>query len=238
MPPQFDRLSGSYEDLLKDPIRDLFSGDDSLFFHVRKRELIRRFFARRGVETRKLQYLDVGCGKGELLRLLSTDFGQVAGCDVSQGMMETLVQEAPEIEARRQESPLRIPYADGAFDFVTAVCVYHHVPLRDRDALTNEIRRVLKPGGVFCMIEHNPLNPATQVIVKRTPIDADAILLRLGESRQRMVAAGLVPIERRYFLYFPRSLYRYLHRLENALGNIPLGGQYAMFAERDPLVTQ
>ena len=38
-----------------------------MFFHRRKGDLIRRFFRRRGVATSGLRYLDVGCGKGELL---------------------------------------------------------------------------------------------------------------------------------------------------------------------------
>jgi SAM-dependent methyltransferase len=148
-------------------------------------------------------------------------------------MMQGLVQELPEIEIRVQNDPLKIPYPDCEFDFVTAVCVYHHVPPGDRAALTSEIWRVLKPGGFFCMIEHNPFNPATQLIVKRTSIDSDAILLRSSEARRTTKRAGLVPREQRYFLYFPQSLYRYFKRWERALRSVPLGGQYALFAEKN-----
>src|ERR1051325_3680662 len=88
--PSFDRFSSSYEELLKDPIRDRFTGNESRFFHERKGELIRRFFRRRKVDTSRLAFLDVGCGKGELVSILSRDFGRVAGCDVSAGMMQDL----------------------------------------------------------------------------------------------------------------------------------------------------
>jgi hypothetical protein len=40
-----------------------------------------------------------------------------------------------------------------------------------------EIQRVLRPGGVFSLIEHNPLNPVTRLIVSRTPVDGNAKLL-------------------------------------------------------------
>lgn len=33
--PEFDKFAGSYEDLLKDPIRDRFSPGGSQFFHTR-----------------------------------------------------------------------------------------------------------------------------------------------------------------------------------------------------------
>jgi len=225
---QFDRLSPSYEELLRDPIRDRFAGNEPGFFHRRKADLIRRFFRRCGLSTVSLRYLDVGCGKGELLSLLQPDFKQVAGCDVSEAMMQQITG----IESRVQKDPLKIPFGDAEFDLVTAVCVYHHVPPVDRPALTVEIRRVLRPGGIFCIMEHNPFNPLTRLIVSRTPVDADAILLHASEACGLAAGAGFVPLERDYFLYLPQVLYRYLGRMEAALAKVPLGGQYAVFSRK------
>jgi SAM-dependent methyltransferase len=224
--PRFDQLSSSYEELLRDPLRDRFAGPEPAFFHRRKRDLIRRFFRRRRLSTAGLRYLDVGCGKGELLGLLQADFEYVAGCDVSSGM----VGEIAGIETQVQDDPLRIPFDDAGFDLVTAVCVYHHVPPADRQTLTREVRRVLRPGGIFCIIEHNPFNPVTRLIVSRTPVDTDAILLPAAEARGLTAAAGLAPLEQDYFLYFPQAIYRYLGCLEAVLAKVPLGGQYALFS--------
>ena len=225
----FDRLSASYDELLRDPIRDRFTGNESTFFHRRKADLIRRFFRQRGLSTAGLRYLDVGCGKGELLGLLHPDFKQVAGCDVSEAMMRQIVG----VETRIQKDSLQIPFGDAEFDLVTAVCVYHHVPPAKRPTLTVEIGRVLRPGGIFCMIEHNPFNPVTRLIVSRTPVDADAILLPASEAQRSAAAAGFAPLERDYFLYFPQAIYRYLGRLEGALTKVPLGGQYAVFSKKN-----
>jgi SAM-dependent methyltransferase len=221
-------LSQSYEELLRDPIRDRFTGQDSGYFHRRKADLIRRFFRRRGVNTSDLRYLDVGCGKGELLGLLQSDFRQVAGCDVSEAML----RQATGVETRIQSDSLQIPFGDAEFDLVTAVCVYHHVPAADRPALTSEIGRILRPGGVFCMIEHNPFNPVTRRIVGRTSVDADAILLPASEAQRLAAAAGFTPLEQDYFLYLPRAFYRYLGRVEALLSKVPLGGQYALFSAK------
>jgi SAM-dependent methyltransferase len=228
--PEFDRYSGSYEELLKDPIRDRFTGSGQQFFHVRKRDLIREHFSSLGVEARRLRYLDIGCGKGELLSLLRDDFDTVAGCDPSPGMLSS----SQGVETRVQENPGKIPFDDGVFDFVTAVCVYHHVPPSSRLALTGEVNRVLKPGGVFAIIEHNPYNPVTRLIVSRTPVDADAVLLRASEARKWMQAAGFTCDAPRYFLYFPETIYRRTGaRLENLLRGVPLGGQYAIFGTKE-----
>jgi hypothetical protein len=106
------------------------------------------------------------------------------------------------------------------------------VPLDARARLTSEIRRILRPGGIACMIEHNPFNPVTQLIVRRTPVDADAILLTSGEARRVFAGAGFQSFSTEYFLYFPESLYKYLASLENLLSRAPGGGQYAIFGRK------
>ena len=227
--PEFDRFSGSYEELLKDPIRDRFMGSGPEFFHLRKRDLIREHFSSQGINTRVLRYLDVGCGKGELLSLLRDDFHEVAGCDPSRGMLSS----SQGVETRVQENFGKIPFDDAAFDFITAVCVYHHVPPSARLALTREAYRVLRPEGVFAIIEHNPYNPVTRLIVSRTPVDADAVLLRPAEAREWMRVGGFRCDLPRYFLYFPEPLYRWTgDRLEHLLRGVPLGGQYAIFGTK------
>ena len=228
--PEFDRYSPSYEELLKDPIRDRFMGNESGFFHERKRDLIRNYFRAQRTDTRGLRYLDIGCGKGELLSLLRDDFAQVAGCDPSAGMLSF----AQGAEVRVQNDPAVLPFDKEEFDFVTAVCVYHHVPPSARAGLTREISRVLKPGGTFAIIEHNPYNPVTRKIVSRTPVDADAILLKPGETQEWMRQSGFAPRSLQYFLFLPKPIYRLGgQRLERAIGWIPLGGQYAVFAGKE-----
>jgi SAM-dependent methyltransferase len=227
---EFDKFSQSYEELLKDPVRDAFTVGNSEFFHVRKYDLIRAYLRRRGLDGKKLSYLDVGCGKGELASMLSSEFGRVAGCDPSTGMLRTI----DGFETREQQAPDRIPFGDREFDLVTAVCVYHHVPPGLRGSLTREVSRVLKPGGVFCIIEHNPYNPATRLIVNRTPVDADAILLRARETRAALRDAGFAIDEQRYFLYLPEPLYKHLGWGEDFLSWLPLGGQYAVFGRLQP----
>ena len=228
--PEFDTLSQGYEELLKDPLRDRFTGGTQEFFHVRKRDLILEFLRHKRVDPSQLSFLDVGCGKGELLTLLRADFRQVSGCDLSAGMLEAGGLSAKGIHAVVQPDPERLPFEDARFDFITAVCVYHHVPPELRGSLTAEIRRVLKPGGWFAIIEHNPYNPITRLIVSRTPVDADAILLRPSATRRLLDGAGFQIEAQPYFLYFPERLYRLFGSLEAVLRRVPLGGQYAAFA--------
>ena len=231
---EFDRFSREYDELLKDPVRDLFSPGSGEFFHRRKRDLIREYFLRRRLDTRPLSYLDVGCGKGELVSMLRSDFARVAGCDLSEAMLAVGGLNAKGIEARTHKQPDQIPFADGEFDFVTAICVYHHVLPTARPALLREMLRVVKKNGTLAIIEHNPYNPVTQLIVSRTPIDADAILLRPAETVRLFEAAGVAVEDTRYFLYLPESAYRRFSRVERMLSRVPLGGQYAIFGRSVP----
>lgn len=220
---EFDHFAPTYDELVRDPVRDRFSADP-LHFHRRKWIVLKKMLARAGASTQSMNWLDVGCGGGELLTLAGGNFAQAHGCDPSAGMLAR----SPLLNIRVQESLIKLPFADRTLDFVTAVCVYHHVGIADRELLTREIRRVLKPGGLFCMVEHNPLNPVTCKIVKRCPVDSDAVLLTAGEAERIGRRSGFKPVERHYFLYLPEAAFQKAGWVETMLGRIPLGGQYAM----------
>jgi len=225
--PEFDRYAQDYEDLLHVPLRHHFVTSDD-FFHRRKWALLLDFLQRHGLSPGDLAWLDVGCGKGELLSKGRSHFGRIAGCDPSREMargaagLEVLVQETPDV----------LPFGDATFDLATAVCVYHHVGEPDRKPLTLEIRRILRPNGIFCMIEHNPFNPATQLIVKRCPVDRDARLLTAHSARHYTGDAGFRYLETQYFLYFPETLYNRMAGAERLLRSVPFGGQFAIFAQK------
>src|SRR5437868_2017554 len=104
--PEFDRYSATYDELLHDPIRERFSGGGSEFFHLRKRDLIRDYFRSRQLDSQQLRYLDVGCGKGELLSLLRDDFAYVAGCDPSAEMLSCVTA----ADTKVQTDPTVIPF--------------------------------------------------------------------------------------------------------------------------------
>ena len=228
MNSEFDQYASSYSDLLSDPLRDRFAASEK-FFHARKWALIRDFLKRSRRDPAALSWLDAGCGQGQLLDIAGSSFRQAVGCDPSQEMIGGATSGR---QVHHQPSAAELPFPDESFDFVTAVCVFHHVHGADRTLLTDSIRRVLKPDGVFCMIEHNPWNPMTQLIVRRCPVDQDAELLPSPLAARLMRHAGLQIIATKYFLYCPESLFRVVGGVESYLEKVPLGGQYAVFGRR------
>jgi SAM-dependent methyltransferase len=223
--PEFDQYAPSYTELLDDPIRNQFA-QDPLHFHRRKLLLIERVLNRAGVTVSTQRWLDVGCGRGELLEFAGSHFAQAIGCDPSAGMLST----HSSFRMHEQPSLVELPFDDRSVDFVTAVCVYHHVHGPARMLLTAEIRRVLAPGGLCCIIEHNPWNPVTRAIVKRCPVDADAELLTARATSTLLQAAGFQTLSTDYFLYLPEKMFHRLGFLERMLRRAPFGGQYALLA--------
>lgn len=224
--PEFDRYASSYAELLADPLRSRFARDP-LHFYRRKWLLIDRLLKRAGVTPGTARWLDVGCGRGELLELAGRNFAQAAGCDPSAGMMPSNAL----LNVYEQPSSVELPFEDNSFDFVTAVCVLHHVHGRDRTLLINEMRRVLSPRGFCCIIEHNPWNPVTRAIVKRCPVDVDAELFTARETGSLLEASGFASPRREYFLYLPERLFHRFGAAERVLSKLPFGGQYALLAQ-------
>ena len=95
--------------------------------------------------------LELGCGTGSMwkdnLHLLSGDT-TLTLTDFSEGMLETAKQNVrAENVTFRQVDIQNIPYPDAAFDVVIANMMLYHVP--DLHKGLSEVRRVLKPGGIF-----------------------------------------------------------------------------------------
>jgi SAM-dependent methyltransferase len=225
---EFDEFASNYADLIRDPVRDRFAAS-SRFFAERKLYLFRDFFGRLKKDMHQLDWLDVGCGQGELLRLSQGEFKSAAGCDPSNGMLNF----CSDLNVREQSSIDQLPYDNSRFDFITMVCVYHHVEIDRRPALTKEASRLLRPGGVLCIVEHNPWNPMTKLIVSRTPVDADAKLLSVRQTRRLMSTAGFKGLVSPFFLFLPERLYRVVPPLEAGLRFLPVGGQYAVFGRKE-----
>jgi SAM-dependent methyltransferase len=89
----------------------------------------------------KLRILDVGCGTGANLEMLS-QFGNAEGVDVSDDALEFCRRKGLTVQKGLAET---LPYDDGSFDVTTALDVVEHL---DDDLVgLKEMYRVTKRGG-------------------------------------------------------------------------------------------
>lgn len=94
------------------------------------------------------QVLDVGCGTGALAERIATELRcQVTGIDQSERMVElTSARRIPAMIADAGE----LPFGQDTYDAVLAAWMLYHVA--DLDRALSEIRRVLRPGGLFVAV--------------------------------------------------------------------------------------
>ncbi len=222
---EFDRYGGGeYERALERAIS--IGGQDAGFYNEVKAKRLVDLARRRIGDPATLSALDVGAGIGLMDEHLTSDFGRVVGLDVSPQWSNARRSAIREPSTSRT-TVSRSRSTPGTFDFVFASCVFHHVVPDERVRLAAEMARVTRDGGIVTILEHNPLNPATRLVVARCEFDEDAILLGRRESERLLSSAGLEPAEKAYILFFP-----FRNDFERRLARLPLGAQYYVASSR------
>ena len=217
----FDDYSSRYKESVQSAIG--FSGLDVDLFTQAKSSLVRRLSSELGLRPGS-RVLSVGCGTGMLDGLLFRSGFEVTGIDVSGESIRIARIKNPQCQYVQYDG-FRIPFGSELFDFVLAVNVFHHVPPGERGSLCSESSRVLRKDGSFAIIEHNPYNLLTQIVVARCEFDKDAHLLTRSMSKELLAGAGLRDVRGEYFMFIPSSgiLAR---RIEASLSMLPLGSQH------------
>ena len=97
------------------------------------------------------RFLDFGCGSGRLMRhlLAEAERTEIHGCDIDAASVAWVQRElCPPCHAAVCGPQPALPHPDGFFDVIVAVAVFSHVADGWASWLL-ELRRVLRPGGIF-----------------------------------------------------------------------------------------
>lgn len=158
----------------------------------------------RGRDQRAVRLLDVACGTGRFLRdvRLAYPAMRLAGLDLSDAYLE---------EARRHLKGLRpaeliaanaeaIPLPAASEDIVTAVFLFHELPGEVRRRVAAEIARVLKPGGLFVMVDSLQMGdrPGWDGLLEAFPVrfhEPYYAHYAVDDLDAMFAAAGLAPVE-------------------------------------------
>jgi SAM-dependent methyltransferase len=222
MSSDFDEHRHTYRDDVQRSIA--FSGQDVGFFTDVKADLLCELAERALGDLGSLSVLDVGCGVGLTDAVLQGRFGSLHGVDVSGGAVAEAAAANPWAEYASYDGR-SLPFDDDRFDLAFAICVLHHVDPPDRPAFTEEVARVVRPGGLVVVIEHNPINPLTRLAVARCDFDEGVELVPRKEARTLFAGGGLRPVEHPYVLFFPWRG-KPFRSVERGLTWLPLGAQY------------
>lgn len=134
-----------------DPFVKLFGGDSA------RRSLIDQAALQPG-----MRLLDIGCGTGTMAVLIKRLHPNVSvvGLDPDPKALARANAKAQtahlDIQFDRGFSD-ELPYPDASFDRVLSSLMYHHLPSAEKSKTLREVRRVLRPGGSFHLLDF--LNP-------------------------------------------------------------------------------
>jgi SAM-dependent methyltransferase len=154
--------------------------------------------------------LDVGCGDGQISRLLAGAGATVVGVDPTRNQI-TVAAERGGGATYARSAAAALPFADDAFDAVVACLVFEHID--EVDEAIGEVARVLRPGGRFSFFLNHPLlqTPGSGWIDDHT-IDPPDQYWRIGPYLVEQ--DSVEQVEKGVFIRFVhRPLSRYLNAL-------------------------
>lgn len=114
-------------------------------------------------------HLDVGCGPGSFISILSDDVDSI-GVDVTNVQVE-YARSKYERRGKRFSviAPGILPFRQDSFDIVTLLELVEHISAREAELLLGEVFRVLRPRGKVVLTTPNyaSLWPVLEILVNR-----------------------------------------------------------------------
>jgi demethylmenaquinone methyltransferase/2-methoxy-6-polyprenyl-1,4-benzoquinol methylase len=122
---------------------------------------LRRFIAEQTLLPDGGRALDLCTGTGSVALELAKTVGEkglVVGLDFSRGMIEKAKQKAAGLNLNHlqfvQGNASRLPFRSVSFDGVTCSHAFYELKGTERSKAIEEVARVLKEKGRFCLMEH------------------------------------------------------------------------------------
>ncbi|WJV53693.1 class I SAM-dependent methyltransferase [Prodigiosinella aquatilis] len=113
---------------------------------------------------KEINVLDYGCGGGKVSRRLETaGIDHVTGVDIAPTMIDKAkAAGGDKLQYVHIPGPM-LPFSDGSFDAAISCFLFINIPERlELSRVTSEVARLLKPGGIYYVLDTNPRTTGIQ----------------------------------------------------------------------------
>lgn len=189
---QFNKWAGSYDE-----------GLWSIYFRMAYKhvfKLVKPYLTDHSI------ILDIGCGTGGLVPILGEHIGngKIVGIDISPEMLKFAEAKNSGYNAEFVlGSASELPFCENQFDVVFCMNSFHHY--QDQPKVLAEIKRVLKPDGVFILLDPITDNPVRRVwskILNQLFEESYAVYHSRKVLTNMLHNTNLSPVKNNTFLYF------------------------------------
>lgn len=154
-----------------------------------------------GRDPASMRVLELGCGVGRMTRALAATFGEVHGVDISGEMVRRArrnLRAVPNAQIHRNSGHDLAVLEGLRFDFAHSYIVFQHISSRRIiERYVGEVRRVLRPGGLFKFQVQGCCDPGfrrsrrdTWIGVSVSEQEASGMAARNGFDVERMAGQG------------------------------------------------
>jgi ubiquinone/menaquinone biosynthesis C-methylase UbiE len=138
--------------------------------------------------------LDICCGTGAVITAFAARYPEsvAVGYDFSRGMLRKVREKSGAAKVFLTEGDAAfLPFMDESFDVITCSHALYELKKPSRQAALNEMKRVIRPGGVVLIMEHEvPRHPLVKTLFNLR-------MLAMGSADSReFVKGGLEPFQR------------------------------------------
>jgi len=178
--------------------QDYFEGRTSFFYSMGGYRDVETYFGRLArwfsPHAGAGPILDFGCAYGFLLARFD-DGRPLSGCDVSPWAIQQAERRLPHARFHLLDADGGLPYGDGAFDAVLCTDVLEHIEPARQSQVLGEVKRVLAPGGRFCMTTPNQGLMRRWLYNWADRNEGHVGIRRIGEWRRLLAQSGLPVVD-------------------------------------------
>lgn len=164
--------------------------------------------------------IDLGTADARMLEMIHQKHEEVhcVGIEYNKDLVNFSKEKFPHLEII-QGDVQSLDFPDDSFDVATAAAIIEHVP--NPLKMMSEVKRVLRPGGIFILTSPDPFWERLAVLVGHLKKDQHQTVMNLKQLSDLVLSCGFTVLKTQKFMLSPAGMpFEFI--LEKAIHNLKL----------------